>query len=243
MKVLTAAAIFLLALTPALPQVAANWQVRYSPGYVYNPAYGPLPAPAVVNTPPVATANGVSVPFIYDGYPITSGCPATDTQLPAFNVSPCRHLDYLTRDAWGPLITSITIDYTITGVPKGEPGETKWSCNTQTLGTPPTATGPAYLFLMIETWGDGSLTAPYGRWWSKTGLPLKVGHGHLTIPLTWSSWCGVLDCGTPAAFANALNGLQYIGVTFGGCVAKGHGVFLIQSGSPARFVVNYMSSP
>lgn len=104
--------------------------------------------------------------------------------------------------------------------------------------------GDNYTLPSSEADGNLNLTSPTAkenwRWWNE-GAPLVPGQGFDVItPLTPDKWIqvwGRSGVTRPAAFADAINNLQRVGITFGACSAM-HGVY---ANGPARFVVKEVS--
>ncbi len=195
----------------------SGWSIRYSPG---------------MPTQPTADGGGFSFNF-----PMGGGCPAprtgNDPTQPSFNVSACHHVDYVTRGPM-PLNGSITIDYTITG------NNPAWGYTTAAANT---GGAPPQLTLMIEHTNDQYLSNGLWRWDSNIRTPIGLGHYHVTVPLTFSSWAAVAGSspGTPAQFQDVLANLGAVEFVFGGGDSAGHGLYL-KSGS-ATFALNSLTSP
>jgi len=103
-----------------------------------------------------------------------------------------------------------------------------------------TCINPAAVRLFIQRQGD-TLEADHEfyRWWSKAAAELTAGTVTLTVPLMPDQWLSVfgktgdVDQVTLAAFHDALENVDNIGMTFGGGCFAGHGVNI--SGGTARF--------
>jgi hypothetical protein len=106
----------------------------------------------------------------------------------------------------------------------------------------PSDTNPAHFHLFFERKDDESLTNPAYRWWcGQGGYQLGSNDNHtltLTCPLTYDHWTDVHGATDPALFADALQNVAWVGLTFGGNNFYGHGVNL--TAGQAQFVMkNY----
>jgi hypothetical protein len=97
---------------------------------------------------------------------------------------------------------------------------------------------PASVRLLVERRGD-DLTKEFYRWWSNPqAIILATGQHSITVPLTpdqWSSVLGKKGSAAPLEFAEALRGVDKVGMTFGGGCFFGHGVNV--SGGEATFTL------
>jgi hypothetical protein len=100
---------------------------------------------------------------------------------------------------------------------------------------------PATVRLFFEQQGD-DLQDPNGRWWANAST-YNFGSNDgttitFTIPFTSDQWTNVDGQHDPQAFADALNNIGWVGMTFGGQYFAGHGVAL--NGGSAKYVlINY----
>jgi hypothetical protein len=98
--------------------------------------------------------------------------------------------------------------------------------------------GPPSFHLFLERLND-DFTNEYYRWWcSSGGYNLGTQDNQtitLSCPLTSTAWTSVYGVSTPGPFADALNNLGWVGMTFGGSGQWGHGVRLL--GGSAQFQV------
>jgi hypothetical protein len=192
--------------------VSSGWQCRYCTG---------------------GSVTGAGVVTL----PIGGSCPApragNNPQDPSFNVSACRHVDYVTRGPM-PLNGSITLDYTVSG---NNPVFGYTTAAGNTAGAPPQLT------LMIEHANDQTLSNGLWRWDSNTRIPISLGHQRVTVPLSFSNWAAVAGSspGTQAQFNDVLANLGAVGFVLGGGDSAGHGLYLT-SGS-AVLTVNSFTSP
>ena len=192
----------------AISMAPSAWQIRYSPGMPMQP---------------VANAGGG---WAFDFPSSAKGlCPAPATQPPDFNVSPCSHVDYVTVPYTAP-ITANSLTITLDVVASSPVYDYHTAPNNTCVTT-------AKARLLLEHTGDASLSNVVYRWWSTTEYVLgdSASGVVLTVPLTTNQWSdvdGQLASSTPAlgaAFAETLQNMGAVGITFGGCFA-GHGVYL-----------------
>lgn len=106
----------------------------------------------------------------------------------------------------------------------------------------PNSGNPAMMHLMMERRGDNG-TQDYYRWWyDGQGYVLGQQSGQditITASLDWQQWSSVYGHHDQAEFANTLNNLQAVGMTFGGSGAGwGHGV-LMAEGSATFTLLDY----
>jgi hypothetical protein len=200
-----------------------GWQIRYSPGMC---------------TPGFAVCSPTTIPggWYFTFPPQAAGtCPAPDTTPPYYNVSPCHHVDYVTRP-YSTRITASTITATFSiNAPPG----TIFNHDTQPENTP---TGPTTFRFLLEQRGDALLNEPTYRWWSNPisySIAPTDGIATLSAPLDpaqWSDVYGQLGSADPTAFATTLREMGNIGFTFGGGYFFGHGVGT-SAGGPATFIL------
>jgi len=105
----------------------------------------------------------------------------------------------------------------------------------------PTDHLPATCRLMIERQND-DLTDPNGRWWAQASMYNLGSEDNqvltISIPLTPDHWTNVMGQQDAEAFAQTLQEIGWVGVTFGGQFFAGHGVAI--SGGSAKYVlINY----
>jgi len=199
----------------AINMSAAAWQIRYSPG---------------MPTQPIANGGGWQFDFPSN---VAGLCPASATQPPNFNVSPCHHVDYVTVPYASP-ITAKSMTMTFNVVAQSPAYGYRTAPNN-------TCVSPANVRLLLEHAGDAGLNNPVYRWWSNPvayTLQNSASGVVVTAPLTadqWSDVNGQLGSANTAAFADALSNVGAVGMTFGGGCFYGHGVYL-DSGS-VTFVV------
>jgi hypothetical protein len=210
-----------------VPLTPGNWNIRYSPGMPVNP--GAAPSGGWVFSFPLA-APGV--------------CPAPPTTGPNFNVSTCPHVDYVTATYITPIVgSSLSMTFSIAVGPN-----TGFDYHTAANNT---CVNPANFRFLIERTDDAGLYQPYYRWWSHDisyQLQPIDGSLTLTVPLTpdrWSSALGEIGNASAAAtagFADTLNNVGLIGITFGGGCFAGHGVYL-NSGTATFTVTDFRINP
>jgi hypothetical protein len=104
-----------------------------------------------------------------------------------------------------------------------------------------TCAAPASVRPMI--WAHKNSWSEFDRWWSNPlGYVLADGVADFTIPLTPDRWSSVYgkqgnsDAAAMMGFANALENVSSLGLTFGGGCYFGHGVY-VQGGGDAQFVL------
>jgi hypothetical protein len=94
----------------------------------------------------------------------------------------------------------------------------------------PAAGNPATFHLFLERRGD-NFTNEYYRWWADEGGYVLGSKDNsvvtIRVPLTADSWSSVYGQHNSAEFADALNNLGWVGMTFGGANYSGHGVNLL----------------
>jgi len=94
---------------------------------------------------------------------------------------------------------------------------------------------PASAHAMLER-ADDDLHGANNRFWSNP-IALRLGNGEytMTIKLSPDQWTNVEGERSPSGFAETLEHMGNIGLTFGGGCFFGHGVNV--SGVPARFIM------
>ena len=109
----------------------------------------------------------------------------------------------------------------------------------------PTAGDPATFHLFLETQNDNFLIYT-NRWWAETGgFTLDSANGRdvtISVPLNWKNWSDVMGQQDPNCFANALQNVGWVGMTFGGQNSWGHGVNMI-SGTATFTLIDFRVEP
>jgi hypothetical protein len=109
----------------------------------------------------------------------------------------------------------------------------------------PTAGDPATLHLFLETQNDNFLIYT-NRWWADTGgFTLDSANGRdvtISVPLNWKNWSDTMGLQDPDLFANALQNIGWVGMTFGGQKSWGHGVNMI-SGMATFTLIDFRVEP
>ena len=99
--------------------------------------------------------------------------------------------------------------------------------------------GPATVRPMIHSYDD-DWSRDDARWWSNAiRYSLEPGSTTLTVPIDpalWSNVNGQLGSSAPDAFAEAMQHVSSVGITFGDLCFFGHGVYL--GAGQGRVVVN-----
>jgi hypothetical protein len=102
----------------------------------------------------------------------------------------------------------------------------------------PAAVDPATFHLFLERRGD-NFTNEYFRWWAGAGAYVLGSKDNsvvtLEVPLTADNWTSVYGHHNDAEFADTLNNLGWVGMTFGGRNFWGHGVNML--GGSATFTL------
>lgn len=100
-----------------------------------------------------------------------------------------------------------------------------------------TCSNPAAVRAFLWQWDDAATGGD--RWWSSpVSWQLQPGTASITTPLSPSQWSNVNGAsGTedPSGWNDALNHIEYLGMTFGGGCFFGHGVNI--SGGTAQFTL------
>lgn len=100
---------------------------------------------------------------------------------------------------------------------------------------------PATCRLMIERQND-DLSDPDGRWWAQASIYDLGSQDNqiltISIPLTSDQWTNVVGEHDAQAFAQTLQQIGWVGVTFGGQFFAGHGV-AISAGSAKYVLIDY----
>lgn len=105
----------------------------------------------------------------------------------------------------------------------------------------PTDHLPATFRLMIEQQND-NLSDPNGRWWAQASMYDLGSQDNqiltISVPLTSDQWSNVYGKYDDQAFAQALQNVGWVGLTFGGQYFAGHGA-AISSGSAKFILIDY----
>jgi hypothetical protein len=105
----------------------------------------------------------------------------------------------------------------------------------------PTDHPPATFRLMIEQQND-NLSNLNGRWWAQASMYDLGSQDNqiltISIPLTSDQWTNVHGEHDAQAFAQALENVGWVGLTFGGQYFAGHGA-AISSGSAKFILIDY----
>lgn len=100
---------------------------------------------------------------------------------------------------------------------------------------------PATVRLFVEQ-KDDDLSDPNGRWWAQATMYDLGSQDNQTltisVPLTSDQWTNVEGKEDAQAFAQALENIGWVGMTFGGQYFAGHGVAL-SSGSAKYILIDY----
>lgn len=94
----------------------------------------------------------------------------------------------------------------------------------------PAAGNPATFHLFLERRGD-NFTNEYYRWWAGDGGYVLGSKDNsvvtIEVPLTADCWSSVYGHHNSAKFADTLNNLGWVGMTFGGRNSWGHGMNML----------------
>ena len=207
----------------AISLLPSSWQIRYSPG---------LPS-----TPSAHSGGGWQFDFPLN---TPGSCPAPPTSPPNFNVSACKHVDYVTTPTSGPLTAkAVTVTFNVVG--KSPVFDYHTAPNNTAVG------GSITTQLLLEHSGDSALNTINYRWFSvsKVSIPNADSFSQtLNIPLTPDQWVNVngqLGSSSPEltkAFNDTLANIAAVGLVFGGGFFAGHGAYL-NSGSATFVVTNF----
>jgi hypothetical protein len=145
-------------------------------------------------------------------------------------------INYLTRPINGIATPGKGISLTFTvAAPVGAVFD--WRTNPNNTCNPGT---PGTVRLFIDRAGDNGTAQQY-RYWSTPGFS-SLAPGQYTITATWdpTQWTdvyGAKGSANPVLFAQAIQYMAQVGMTFGGGCFYGHGVFNSGAG-PATFTIN-----
>ena len=106
--------------------------------------------------------------------------------------------------------------------------------------------GPPSFHLFIQRFND-NFTNPYYRWWCGSGEYTLGTQDNQTVtlscPLTYTAWSSVYGGVDKTQFADTLNNLGGVGVTFGGTGGWGHGVNLLGGSAQFQVLDAHLNSP
>ena len=149
--------------------VRCGLAIRYSPG---------------MPTQPIANGGGWQFDFPSN---VAGLCPASATQPPNFNVSPCHHVDYVTVPYASP-ITAKSMTMTFNVVVQSPAYGYRTAPNN-------TCVSPANVRLLLEHAGDAGLNNPVDRLVVKLLWPTHLQNSAsgvvVTAPLTADQWSDV----------------------------------------------------